>query len=152
MMKKYIGMSNDENIFPLFQSLLLSAYYKEMEYNLRKPKEVFVHQRLIQKNISHFFNRCHSLEDSNESLWPIFPDLKSKRFHVLVIIFGHAFRTTGKEFVEKILKHIFIYKSLSPFFHSYHGLGHIGGSRTLFVSRNSPNLPPTKKFSQRSNI
>ena len=59
-------------LFFLFFSLSLGADYEEMEMNSGKPKEFFVYNRLIHKNISHFFNNCYYLRDSNSSLWPIF--------------------------------------------------------------------------------
>ena len=39
-------------LFFLFLSLSLGANYEEMETNSRKPKEVFVHNKLIHKNLS----------------------------------------------------------------------------------------------------
>ena len=59
-------------LFFLFLSLSLGAYYEEMEMNSGKPKEVFVHNRLIHKNLSQFCNNYYRLRDSNSSLWPIF--------------------------------------------------------------------------------
>ena len=59
-------------LFFLFFSLSLGADYEEMEMNSGKPKEVFVHNRLIHKNLSQVCNSCYRLRDSNSSLWPIF--------------------------------------------------------------------------------
>jgi len=59
-------------LFFLFLSLSLEEDYEEMEMNSGKPKEVFVHNRLIHKNLSQFCNSYYRLRDSNSSLWPIF--------------------------------------------------------------------------------
>jgi len=59
-------------LFFLFLSLSLEEDYEEMEMNSGKPKEVFVHNRIIHKNLSQFCNSYYRLRDSNSSLWPIF--------------------------------------------------------------------------------
>ena len=59
-------------LFFLFLSLSLEEDYEEMKMNSGKPKEVFVHNRLIHKNLSQFCNSYYRLRDSNSSLWPIF--------------------------------------------------------------------------------
>ena len=59
-------------LFFLFLSLSLGADYEEMEMNLGNTKEFFVHNRLIHKNLSQFYNSYYRLRYSNSSLWPIF--------------------------------------------------------------------------------
>ena len=59
-------------MFFLFLSLSLGANYEDMEMNSRKQTEVFFHNRLIHKNLSHFCNSYYRLRDSNSSLWAIF--------------------------------------------------------------------------------
>ena len=59
-------------LFFLFLSLSLGADYEVMETNYGKPKEVSVHNKLIQKTLSQFCNNCYRLRHSNSSLWPIF--------------------------------------------------------------------------------
>ena len=55
-------------LFFLFLSFSLGAYCEEMEMNLGKQKEVFVHNGLIHKNLSQFCNRCYSFRYSNSSV------------------------------------------------------------------------------------
>ena len=59
-------------LFFLFLSLSLAANYEDMEMNSEKPKEVFVQNGLIHKNLSQFCNSYYRLRYSNSSLWPIF--------------------------------------------------------------------------------
>jgi hypothetical protein len=44
----------------------------KMGRNFEKQREVFLHNRLKNKNLSHFFHRCHKLGESKPSLSPIF--------------------------------------------------------------------------------
>ena len=74
-------------LFFLFLSLSLGAYYEVMEMNSGKPKEVFVHNRIIHKNLSQFCNSYYHLRDSNSYLWPIFQGLN----YLIVSYFSHKF-------------------------------------------------------------
>ena len=55
--------------------------------NSGKPKEIFVHNRLIHKNLSHFCNNCYLLRDSKSSLWPIFQGFN----YLIISCFSHNF-------------------------------------------------------------
>jgi hypothetical protein len=71
--------------------------------NLLKPKEVFVGNMSLHKNLSQFLHNNHILIDSNLSLRPIF--LKKLQeilcfLPVLVFIFKRGCRIDGDEFVE----------------------------------------------------
>ena len=79
--------SHVASLFFLFLSLSLGADYEVMEMNSGKPKEVFVQNRLIHKNLSQSWNNCYRLRDSNSSLWPIFQGLKI----LIIYCFSHKF-------------------------------------------------------------
>ena len=74
-------------LFFLFLSLSLRVDYEVMEMNYGKPKEDFIHNRLIHKNLPQFYNNCYHLKDSNSSLWPIFQGLKN----LIIYCFSHKF-------------------------------------------------------------
>jgi hypothetical protein len=61
--------------FPLVLVIVFKRSFERMEMKFWKPKEVFGGNWPIHKNLSQFLYRCHGLEDSNEYLQPIFPDL-----------------------------------------------------------------------------
>jgi hypothetical protein len=62
--------------FTCFSLYLQERFQKHMEMNLLKPKEVFVGNIPLHKNLSRFLHNYHILRDSNLSLRPIF-----LRFH-----------------------------------------------------------------------
>ena len=74
-------------LFFQFLSLSLGEDYKDMEMNSGKPKEVFFHNGLIHKNLSHFCKNYYRLRDSNSSLWPIFQGLN----YLIISCFSHKF-------------------------------------------------------------
>ena len=74
-------------LFFLLLSLSLGADYEYIEMNSGKPKEVFVHNRIIHKNLSQFFNSYYHLRYSKSSLWLIFQGLN----YLIVSCFSHKF-------------------------------------------------------------
>jgi hypothetical protein len=76
--KKKGHKSNTGNtlFFSCFSPLSSRAVYETMEMNYLKPKEVFVGNGPLHKNLSRFLHNYHSLRGSNISLRPIF-----QRFH-----------------------------------------------------------------------
>ena len=58
--------------FSCFEWLKSNAYHELMERNLWKPKDFFVPNISIYKNLSHVFKICQGLKDSIKSLQPIF--------------------------------------------------------------------------------
>lgn len=74
--------------FLLFQQFTSRLISDKMEMNFETVKEIFVKNKINNKNLFHFLHRCHILEYSNESLQPIF---QISLFLFLVIIFGRRF-------------------------------------------------------------
>ena len=72
--------------------------------NLLKPKEVFVGNMSLHKNLSQFWHNNHILRDSDISLTPNFliklQEILCFFLPVIVFIFKRGCRTAGDEFVE----------------------------------------------------
>jgi hypothetical protein len=52
----------------------------QMKMNFKKPREVFLHNGMKNKNLSHFFHRCHEQGESKPSFRPFFPDFSFFRY------------------------------------------------------------------------
>jgi hypothetical protein len=83
--------------FCLFSMTSSEGDSGKTETYFKKPREVFLHNRMKNKNLSQFFHRCHEKGESKPSLSPIFPVF---HFSVTVLILRELFRRAGGEFGE----------------------------------------------------
>ena len=128
-------------MFFLFSSLSLGEDYEVMEMNYGKPKEVFVENRIIHKNLSQFCNKCYRLRDSNSSLWPIFQGLN----YFIISCFSHKFPSRIPIHWMGIFKnqerfHTH-FKKPPSFFVQVSRIERYEGVFETQISRNSPNFP-----------
>jgi hypothetical protein len=84
---------------PIFacSACLFRGHFGKMKTNFKKPREVFLHNGMKNKNLSQFFHRCHEQGESKPSSRPFFPDF---RFSVTVLILRELLRPAGDEFGE----------------------------------------------------
>jgi hypothetical protein len=83
--------------FRLFSMSSSEAIFGKMKTNFKKPREVFLHNGMKNKKISHFFHRYHEQGESKPSSRPFFPDF---HFFVTVLILRELLRPAGGEFGE----------------------------------------------------
>jgi hypothetical protein len=83
--------------FRLFSMSSSEAVFGKMKMNFKKPREVFLHNGMKNKNLSQFFHRCHEQGESKPSSRPFFPDFL---FSVTVLILWELLRPAGDEFGE----------------------------------------------------
>jgi hypothetical protein len=83
--------------FCLFSMSSSEADSGRNEENFKKPREVFLHNGMKNKNLSHFFHRCHEKGESKPSSRPFFPVF---HFSVTVLILRELLRPAGGEFGE----------------------------------------------------
>jgi hypothetical protein len=65
--------------------------------NFEKPREVFLHNGMKNKNLSPFLHRCHHMGESKLSFSLIF---RISGFSVSALILRELFRRDGGEFGE----------------------------------------------------
>jgi hypothetical protein len=58
--------------FRLFSMSSSKAIFGQMKTNFKKPREVFLHNGMKNKNLSQFFHRCHEQGESKPSFEALF--------------------------------------------------------------------------------
>jgi hypothetical protein len=84
-------------IFACSACLRPRPFSGKMKTNFKNRERFFLHNGMKNKNLSHFFHRCHEQGESKPSSRPFFPDF---RFSVTVLILQELLRPAGDEFGE----------------------------------------------------
>jgi hypothetical protein len=83
--------------FRLFSMSSSEAVSGKMKTNFKKPRQVFIHNGMKNKNLSHFFHRCHEQGESKPSSRAFFPYFL---FSITVLILRELLQRAGDEFGE----------------------------------------------------